>query len=143
MSLEYLGISLSNVKEIVTAIGGILTFTYTVFLIGRKFGGGKKVIGHLEAIIQELKRKITELQKRVDSIDALVLGRDDFWVRSPATPFDMVAHRGEISGSIPIISVVNFKGGVGKTTICANLAGYFAKAGKRVVDRLRLSGLAL
>lgn len=133
MSLEYLGISLSNVKEFVTAIGGILTFTYTVFFIGRKFGGGKKIIGTLEGIIQELKQKIAELQKRVDSIDTLVLSRDDVWVRTPAAPFDMVAHRGEISGSIPIISVVNFKGGVGKTTICANLAGYFAKAGKRVL----------
>jgi cellulose biosynthesis protein BcsQ len=133
MSLDYSGISLSNIKEFVAAIGGILTFTYTVFVIGRKFGSGKKIIEHLQAIIEELKRKIETLQKRVDSIDALVLSRDDFWVRTPAAPFDMVAHCGEISCSIPIISVVNFKGGVGKTTICANLAGYFAKAGKRVL----------
>jgi cellulose biosynthesis protein BcsQ len=28
---------------------------------------------------------------------------------------------------------VNFKGGVGKTTICANLAGHFAHAGRRVL----------
>jgi chromosome partitioning protein len=63
----------------------------------------------------------------------LVSSRDDFWSRTPKEPFDITTHRGQISASIPVISIVNFKGGVGKTTICANLAGYFARAGKRVL----------
>lgn len=126
MSIEALGISLSNVKEFIVAIGGVLTFTYTVFAIGRRFGGGRKTIEYLLA-------KNQTLQRRLDAIDALVLTRDDFWSRKPKEPFNLATHHGEIGKSIPIISVVNFKGGVGKTTICANLAGYFAKAGKRVL----------
>jgi cellulose biosynthesis protein BcsQ len=133
MSLEDFGISLSNVKEFAAAIGGVLTFTYTIFLIGRRFGGGRKIIEELKAIIEKLKAENKALQDRVDSIDALVLSRDDFWSRPPKAPIDLITHRGQISASMPVISVVNFKGGVGKTTICANLAGYFARTGKRVL----------
>jgi cellulose biosynthesis protein BcsQ len=133
MSIDYLGISLSNVKEFVAAIGGVLTFTYTVFVLGRKFGGSKGIIKALEALVEQLTRKNQALQTRIDSIDALVTSRDDFWSRTPKEPFNLATHHGEIGKSIPVISVVNFKGGVGKTTICANLAGYFAKRGKRVL----------
>lgn len=37
------------------------------------------------------------------------------------------------SGGIPIITVANMKGGVGKTTLTANLAAYFDRQGKRVL----------
>ncbi len=132
MSFESFGISVSNVKEFVAAIIGVLTFTSSVFFIGRRFGGGR-TIKELKRIIEELLRKVKALQDRVDAVDALALSRDDFWTRTPKEPFDIHIHRGQISASIPVISVVNFKGGVGKTTICANLAGYFARRGKRVL----------
>jgi chromosome partitioning protein len=120
------------VKEFVAAIIGVLTFTSSVFFIGRRFGGGR-IIRELKIIIERLMGENEALKRRVESIDALALSRDDFWTRKPREPFDIIAHRGEISASIPIISVLNFKGGVGKTTICANLAGYFARRGKRVL----------
>jgi cellulose biosynthesis protein BcsQ len=133
MALESVGISLSNVKELIAAIGGILTFTYTVFIIGRRFGRSRKIIEELKRIIGLLKGENAAMRERLNSIDAVVNSRDDFWSRTPKHPFDSNVHRGQIGGSMPIISVVNFKGGVGKTTICANLAGYFARAGKRVL----------
>lgn len=132
MSFEYLGINLSNVKEFIAAIVGVMTFAFTFYRIGRAFGS-KPVIAELTEINAALQEETTLLKNRVDQIDTLVSSNDDFWSRAPRPPFDPTVHRGQISGSIPIISVVNFKGGVGKTTICANLAGHFAHSGKRVL----------
>jgi cellulose biosynthesis protein BcsQ len=135
MPIDVYGISLSNVKDFAAAIGSMLTFTYTVYRVGRSVGNraDKREVARLKKLAEDQKAHNAALQKRVDSIDALVNSRDDFWSRAPKEPFDITTHRGQISASIPVISVVNFKGGVGKTTICANLAGYFARAGKRVL----------
>lgn len=39
------------------------------------------------------------------------------------------------SVTMPIISLLNLKGGVGKTSTCHHLAGVFAKAGLRTYPR--------
>lgn len=135
MSLDYLGINLSNVKEFIAAIVGVMTFAFTFYRIGRAFGSrpDKIKIADLTQTNDALQEEATLLKRRVEQIDTLINSSDDFWSRAPKAPFDVTHHRGQLGGSIPIISVVNFKGGVGKTTICANLAGYFAQAGKRVL----------
>jgi chromosome partitioning protein len=48
-------------------------------------------------------------------------------VENPPRPIEVS------DGGIPIVSVATMKGGVGKTTIVANLAAHFDRAGKRVL----------
>lgn len=66
---------------------------------------------------------LKELEDVADSEDS------DIWSRS----VDRTCLENDRSRSIPIILVGNFKGGVGKSTIAANLAAACAKAGERVL----------
>ncbi len=75
--------------------------------------------------LQESGDHLELIQKRVNGL-AEHEGR--IWTREVLA--DVPAFRPR---KMPIISVLNFKGGVGKTTITANLAGMFAKLGKRVL----------
>jgi chromosome partitioning protein len=132
---EYLGVSPANIKEFIAAIGGVLGFGLMAFSVGRRFGNGHdgQKIAELLDQNKALCAKLVEYELRSDELEVMVGNAQEFWSRAPKQPFDATLHRGQICGSIPIISIVNFKAGVGKTTICANLAGYFARSGKRVL----------
>jgi chromosome partitioning protein len=132
---EYWSLNLANVRDLIAAIVGIVTFAFTCFRIGSAFGNraDKNEKAVLKQANDDLKRELHLVGARVTEIDILANKSQDYWSRMPKPPFDVMLHRGQISSSIPIISVLNFKGGVGKTTICANLAGYFASTGKRVL----------
>lgn len=56
--------------------------------------------------------------------------RQKVWDRPVMNPPRPVAVS---NGGIPIVSVATMKGGVGKTTIVANMAAHFDRAGKRVL----------
>jgi cellulose biosynthesis protein BcsQ len=69
--------------------------------------------------------RVSELEERIDQIKKD--GR--IWERPvPGPPPRQLTER-----DVPIISVLNLKGGVGKTTITANLAGTMTQAGKKVL----------
>ena len=53
------------------------------------------------------------------------------WLTDPIT-FPR-GYAGWFNGALPVLLLANLKGGVGKTTISANLAAYFARQGKRVL----------
>lgn len=73
----------------------------------------------------------SELVTRFGEVKTVLDGKADFWVSGRKR--DLGQHVLELDQSIPIITVCNFKGGVGKTTTAANLAAYFDNHGKRVL----------
>lgn len=74
-----------------------------------------------------IKAELAGWVERFNSISKSVEG-DGLWLSKP-TPTAL----SDLSDSIPILTVANLKGGVGKTTVTANLAAYFASRGKRVL----------
>jgi cellulose biosynthesis protein BcsQ len=76
-------------------------------------------------LLKAAEEHLLQIKKRIDNL-AAPEGR--IWTREISA--DVPAFR---SRKTPIISVLNFKGGVGKTTITANLAGRFAQLGKKVL----------
>lgn len=56
---------------------------------------------------------------------------EGFWDKSPE--LDVAEHIKSLRDGIPIVSVINFKGGVGKSTIVTNLAAFFDSRGIKVL----------
>ena len=89
-----------------------------------------------EGLSKEAFRTIEELKFRVTNFDqlrhALLGDEDEVWkLRGTVAPPNFV-ERMRLS-RCKVLTVINYKGGVGKTTIVAGLAAYLAKHGKRVL----------
>lgn len=67
----------------------------------------------------------------LDDLRRTADGRAALWTRRPTIPPARFARR--MAGSVPILALVNLKGGVGKTTLATDLAAWFDTAGERVL----------
>lgn len=64
-------------------------------------------------------------------VQLFMLGEEGFWDRKPHV--NMAEHIKGLRSSIPVLMVANYKGGVAKSTIVANLSAYFDSIGLRVL----------
>ena len=64
-------------------------------------------------------------------VQLFMLGDEGFWDRKPRT--NMGKHIRTLRDSVPVIMVANYKGGVAKSTVVANLGAYFDSIGIRVL----------
>ena len=117
-------------------VSGIGLFIAGLKLRDRNSAGESKELCALrelnEKLVAENEQRTTDvgrLQGQLGQIEQLVSGDVDYWLREA----DTATYFKRINDSIPIVVVANFKGGVGKTTLAANLAAYFDDRGKRVL----------
>lgn len=106
--------------------------------VERQRDGVQKATAALKRRREELEEKETALAERDQKLRAVRTafhGKEhDLWCMRPARkPADYERRINLFQHRKPIILVANLKGGVGKSTLSANLAAYFHATGKRVL----------
>jgi cellulose biosynthesis protein BcsQ len=86
----------------------------------------KQLLGALDAV-SHLESQLHLIRKSTSDGDAA------FWARIPQFDERFSEYQGRLEKSIPIILFATQKGGVGKTTLAANVAACLAHQGKRVL----------
>ena len=105
-----------------------------ILALGRRaavIGGLEARLAAAEAARDSAAAEGARAREALEQIVEMAEGVADIWTRAPFEPPPDYALR--MRDSIPIVALCNIKGGVGKTTLAANLAAWFDARGERVL----------
>jgi chromosome partitioning protein len=92
------------------------------------------VLRRAEQALRLQRAEIEEREKALDNVRVAFTGQEhELWCLTDPRKPDGYDRRMSEPGRPPIVMVANLKGGVGKTTLTANLAAHFSKSGLRVL----------
>jgi len=95
---------------------------------------GKAALEQAKTVLQQQETEIKQREQRITNIRNAFIGKEhDLWCMHTARTPNSYEGSMRSQRRRPIIMVANLKGGVGKTTLTANLAAYFCENGKRVL----------